>query len=149
MRRRSSRPAALLRLIREREVPVQLQPVQLLQPIAGACVGRGGCCFLVTGFSLYPYTSRGVHSFPRELPGCSLLTRPYIIIIVAYTHQAIVVLLAKLTNAPTKLHTGCIVLWGSGACLHSCYNYVECIFFCIVLIIMPLLETTLSHTYIS
>ena len=36
----------------------------------------------------------------------------------AHTHQAILVLLPKLTNAPTKVHTGCVALWGSGVCLH-------------------------------
>ena len=87
--------------------PVQLQPVQLLPPIAGACVGHGGCCFLVTGLSLYLYQGAYI-AFPAS--ESFLLT----CLLVAYTHQAIVVLLPKLTNAPTKLHTGCIALWDSG-----------------------------------
>ena len=43
-----------------------------------------------------------------------LLTR----LLLAHTYQAILVLLPKLINAPTKVHTGCVALWGSGVCLH-------------------------------
>ena len=65
--------------------------------------------------------------------------------LLAHTYQAIVVLLPKLINAPTKVRTGCFVPWGRG---HFCGIHIHycLLFFCIVLIIMPLLQ--LSHHYI-
>ena len=82
----------------------------------------------------------------------SLLTRLLLAhtyrLLLAHTYQAILVLLPKLTNAPTKVHTGCIVLWGSGVCLYTCYFCCH-LFFCIMLIVMPLLQLTYHDTYIS
>ena len=74
------------------------------------CVGGGSCCSLVTGLLLYPHT-RGCYS-PRVeglAPFCLLLASAG-----SHTYQAILVLLPKLTNAPTKVHTGCLAHWGSG-----------------------------------
>ena len=56
---------------------------------------------------------QGAYAFPASEGGSSLLTR----LLVAHIHPAILVLLPKLTSAPTKLHTGCIAFLGSGVCL--------------------------------
>ena len=61
--------------------------------------------FLVTRSSYH-----GAYTFPASQG---------VVPLVAHTHPAILVLLPKLTNAPTKLHTGCIAPWGSGVCLYT------------------------------
>ena len=124
MRKRSSLPAALLRTYPTRACRGQRATrdatsveASTASPAYRQCLRRAWwlsfSCYWVVALSVY----QGAYTALQAKGGSSLLTR----LLVAYTHQAIVVLLAKLTNPPTKLHTGCIALWGSGACLHSCY----------------------------
>ena len=68
--------------------PVQLQPVQLLPSIAGACVGRAGWLLFSYYWVVALYQGAYV-AFPASEGGSYLLTR----LLVAYTHQAILVLL--------------------------------------------------------
>ena len=63
--------------------------------------------FLLLGCSFICIYQGAYVAFPASEGVSSLLTR----LLVVYTHQAILVLLRKLTNAPTKLHTGCTTLW--------------------------------------
>ena len=107
-------------------------------PFCPPTLKPGRCCSLVTGCVLIP----GVGA------GSLRLSVAYVCPLLAHTYQAIVVLLPKLTNAPTKVHTGCVVFCGSGHFCFLCIIHIHyCwLFFCIVLIIMPLLQ--LSHHYI-
>ena len=73
-------------------------------------------CYWVVTLSAY----QGAYvAFPRaEGVASSLLFVAYTRLLVAHTEKPILVLLSKLTIAPTKLHTGCIALRDFGVCLH-------------------------------
>ena len=86
-----------------------MQPEQILSsiPSAEACVRHGSS--FVTMLSLYPTP------IPRVRRGWLLTVRLLLTrLLYSSAYQAIVVILPKLTNAPTKVHTECITLWGSG-----------------------------------
>ena len=137
-------------LLREQRTPGRyLQPVLLPSAPEPASGVSGSCCSLVTGLSLY-HTRRGAytHSHSSRLEGLysSLLFVCCLCLLIAHTYQAILVLLPKLTNAPTKVHTGCLAHWGS----RMLYTFVMynasfyCwLFFCIAMIIFN------PHSYIG
>ena len=79
---------------------------------AGTCAGRQWLllfsCYWVVALS---HTPGCVYTWPFPALGgvfvCCLC------LLVAHTYQAILVLLPKFTNAPTKVNTGCLAHWGS------------------------------------
>ena len=110
-------------------------------------VGRGSCCSLVTGLSLYPHT-RVCYS-PRVeglAPFCLLLVSAG-----SHTYQAILILLPKLTNAPTKVHKGCLAHWDSecNIMLYTFAMYNASFLLLVALLIIPLLQLSLNYTHIS
>ena len=112
-----------------------------------SCVGRGSCCSLVTGCRfIHIHIHAGAYiAIPRVWMGCCLL------LLVDYTYQAILVLLPKLTNAPTKVHIVCLAHRGSGVYHAVHFFYVQCTFFIAGCSSDYTSSSTLTHlhTYIS
>ena len=75
------------------KMPAVASTASPFYPSAGACVGRGSCCSLVTGLSLYPHTMVAIHRgahiaiiYSPRVEGlapyffvCCLCSSPYII----------------------------------------------------------------------
>ena len=114
---------------REDTTKCRLQPVQLLpsipapEPVWGVVVAA----LLLLSCHIH----RGAYvtiTSPAWRGASSLLHLCCWCLLVAHTYQAILVLSPKLTNAPTKVHTGCLAHWDSGVCIHAVqFCYVQCI----------------------
>ena len=117
-------------LLKEQRTPGRkLQPVLLPSTPERASGVSGSCCSLVTGLSLYHTRRVRIHiAIPHAWRGylltfCCSFVACCLCLLVANTYQAILVLLPKLTNARTEVHTGCLAHWGSKYMLYTFVMY--------------------------